>query len=716
MPLNFSDPQEVRLFRSQQLQKGRNPQEVDNFIRQQVQTEVSSSGMSALGGLDAITSPEPIDTRNRGFLAEMARSIVNPVIKGVNIIGESLGQTGRTVSDLDRIKLLLGRDISEKSAQRIANEPINVFAPEDLVRDISGNIGKGVSEGFRGGAGIANLVALLSGGGLKSTIGKIAPKAVSTIAPLSTGAKVVGTFGREALLGTLYGGAQEKSTLKSSLGTGLLAGGMGGIIQASAPVVKGVVGKVAPKLSDIATTLEERSFIKRFGRPTKSEGAVSLIKDANTIPEFRGAKNIGNLVDKSTSILKKDGPTINNITIKLSKQGKIIDASSVVSFLEKELKDAPTTGAKRTIQKVLDEVMSDLSPPEASVRSLTDFVETTKSTLDIDPNLFYKIKQDYGKRINWDKFDPSKENEANLYGQVYSKMNVVMDKMLKDNGFSEFRVVNNRLHVASKVNDFATRISNTVPTGNNLGLLDTLFGVGTFAVTKNPLGLLSGILGRKIVESPQATGLASKSLELGGDLLEKATIPQIPSSLARILAGGVTLPKALTQGQFAEQQRTQVPEITQQIPQATQRGGGISKEMQDTIFMLKVLDPKNADVYNNLAGSGVDKKTEAQVARDNTQFLIENAFSQLQTNPKLRTGLIGSPTEQLKAKIGIADQPTLDFNITISNLNATIAKARGGTSFTPNEQKLLDRYAPKVGDSRQELLTKLRKLNEVFNQ
>jgi hypothetical protein len=112
------------------------------------------------------------------------------------------------------------------------------------------------------------------------------------------------------------------------------------------------------------------------------------------------------------------------------------------------------------------------------------------------------------------------------------------------------------------------------------------------------------------------------------------------------------------------------------------------------------------------AGSG----TEAQVARKQAKSLTSQALSMLQTNPNIKTGMIGGPLEQLKSKFSVGDQSSVEFNTLISNLTATIAKARAGTSFTPNEEKMLKQYAPAVGDSRQQLLTKLSLLNSAWEK
>lgn len=50
----------------------------------------------------------------------------------------------------------------------------------------------------------------------------------------------------------------------------------------------------------------------------------------------------------------------------------------------------------------------------------------------------------------------------------------------------------------------------------------------------------------------------------------------------------------------------------------------------------------------------------------------------------------------------------------IANIQGTIAKLRGGTSFTPNEQKLLDSYTPTINDGDMRIKAKLESLREFI--
>lgn len=107
------------------------------------------------------------------------------------------------------------------------------------------------------------------------------------------------------------------------------------------------------------------------------------------------------------------------------------------------------------------------------------------------------------------------------------------------------------------------------------------------------------------------------------------------------------------------------------------------------------------------------KKTEAQQAREDTAMLATKAISQLKGG-KVQTGFLFAPLEEAKGVLGKGDKPTLEFNNTITQIKATIAKARAGTSFTPNEEKLLNKYTPKIGDSKQVLEIKLAALEDFF--
>ncbi|KKS08299.1 MAG: hypothetical protein UU63_C0064G0005 [Candidatus Uhrbacteria bacterium GW2011_GWF2_41_430] len=198
----------------------------------------------------------------------------------------------------------------------------------------------------------------------------------------------------------------------------------------------------------------------------------------------------------------------------------------------------------------------------------------------------------------------------------------------------------------------------------------------------------------------------------GATAATKATTPLLNTKV------GKEIPAALSA--FV----TQKPK-TQEVPAVEPEAGvasegldalGISKE---TLGLIALLPPKTQAslmekiITEKILNGGGDKNlTEAQVARKNAASSINRALNLVQKG-SVNTGMIGGPIENLKAKIGAADPETLEFNTLISSIKASIAKARAGTSFTPNEEKMLDRYTPNVGDSYQEIVTKLRGLQTV---
>ncbi|MEK9207167.1 MAG: hypothetical protein AAB922_01705, partial [Patescibacteria group bacterium] len=128
-------------------------------------------------------------------------------------------------------------------------------------------------------------------------------------------------------------------------------------------------------------------------------------------------------------------------------------------------------------------------------------------------------------------------------------------------------------------------------------------------------------------------------------------------------------------------------------------------------------DASKIDTVSKMFGDKIGgKKTEAEQSASSTGVSTKDAISQL---PKIKSkvGLwgIGMKTNSLLSGANMADQDVLDFVTTIGNIKASIAKARAGTSFTANEEKMLDKYTPNENDSYQSLQTKLKWLDRNFS-
>lgn len=61
-------------------------------------------------------------------------------------------------------------------------------------------------------------------------------------------------------------------------------------------------------------------------------------------------------------------------------------------------------------------------------------------------------------------------------------------------------------------------------------------------------------------------------------------------------------------------------------------------------------------------------------------------------------GYTGSIKQGLAKTFGVGDAKSISLRNKINNVKATIAKLRGGTAFTPNEQALLESYTPTIDD------------------
>lgn len=95
---------------------------------------------------------------------------------------------------------------------------------------------------------------------------------------------------------------------------------------------------------------------------------------------------------------------------------------------------------------------------------------------------------------------------------------------------------------------------------------------------------------------------------------------------------------------------------------------------------------------------------------------VEALFNQKGDLPgvgALKTGSIASFLYNLNPKLGGGDKGE-EARIALGQIQSTLAKLRGGTSFTPNEERLLKSYTPDIGDSPSRVKQKLKSLKEYI--
>ncbi len=80
------------------------------------------------------------------------------------------------------------------------------------------------------------------------------------------------------------------------------------------------------------------------------------------------------------------------------------------------------------------------------------------------------------------------------------------------------------------------------------------------------------------------------------------------------------------------------------------------------------------------------------------------------------TGFTGSIAKMTKNVAGYGSDESEQLRNTIGNLAGTIAKLRGGTSFTATEKELLDTYVPNINDGDATIRTKIKGLREFLER
>ncbi len=76
---------------------------------------------------------------------------------------------------------------------------------------------------------------------------------------------------------------------------------------------------------------------------------------------------------------------------------------------------------------------------------------------------------------------------------------------------------------------------------------------------------------------------------------------------------------------------------------------------------------------------------------------------------------VGSVSQWLAKNFGVGSVESQNLRNFIGNIQGTIAKLRGGTSFTPNEQKLLETYTPTINDSSIVIKSKVESLKQFVD-
>lgn len=358
------------------------------------------------------------------------------------------------------------------------------------------------------------------------------------------------------------------------------------------------------------------------------------------------------------------------------------------------------------ITRVTDTEFDDATPSQKLFlnRLLKRISDTNGDAVELN-NLKSALRDELGNTFSSPTMAPKNQAKRALYDAIKDALDGVS---------TDIRILNNKQHtlfdLADELGVNAKFNPNIKP---KLPLLGTEVPIPVSQGTWSTVGPRAKMGAQRLIPNVSETGVGSvlrgragqvagravgSTLGVGGDTTE--FVPETPVEV------GTTTPRGYED----------TPIMPIQASRLAKQGVDLSS--------LWVVHPDGKRIWNPntqnwmeydvkaFGGVGGGSMTDAQRAQNDVSALVAQAEQDLAGD--VNTGMILGPLESAKAKLGIADPETYEFNTRLSAIKAGIAKMRAGTSFTPNEERLLDRYTPSVGDSRQELETKLRVLKAMF--
>ena len=154
-------------------------------------------------------------------------------------------------------------------------------------------------------------------------------------------------------------------------------------------------------------------------------------------------------------------------------------------------------------------------------------------------------------------------------------------------------------------------------------------------------------------------------------------------------------------------------------PKITPTGGKLSPVAQaviDGVIRLEDLTPTvRGQIAPELSAAGFKsgpKLSSGQQEDIATMDVLSQQISQLEGYAEGGLGGVGglgvgTIKQSLFKTLGVGSAEGGQVRAIMGNLKGTLAKLRGGTSFTENEQRLLDTYVPGINESTPSILSKL---------
>ena len=535
----------------------------------------------------------------------------------------------------------------------------------------------------------AGLAGATKGAALGAGIGSVVPGAGTIIGGVIGG--IVGGFGGGFLGRSLENKVRDDEfRVKQALGEGVtsgVAGGIGGVVRGvqAAKAIKGVAE--GSRLARAGVQQQISSLgIKGTGSPQTATETRRLLDVLKQVPGTNASAKLQNM---PTVIARKNAEIadiLSKSTLTTTKTALKQKAATKAKGLSQFLETDPT------YRKALASELKELTAKFGTAKVTAAQVQTAKSSLGNKmTNIFSKIDR---------AVDLNSKEAARL--AVWQSLDDSIIKLAPQAKQATLFLSN--LRTASPAIYRASEKAFGVPL---LGLKSRT-AESALQTVRTIGGRASEVAGRTSGRIPAGT-IPTLGVMGGAGIGRLVTEPQPAVNLEDALMGAPQMGTVSGLGKGASTGATA----------QTQPTNPFTSELLITAIAS---DPRNAALYERLYKlyedkykAATPKLTEAQQSRTDITDLTQGAIDLLSTG-QVKTGAISGRLEQAKGIFGSADPMTLEFNTLISNLLATIAKARAGTSFTAGEKELLERYAPKIGDSGQQLRTKLALLQRQFGQ
>lgn len=494
----------------------------------------------------------------------------------------------------------------------------------------------------------------------------------------------------------------------------------------------GKAADIAKGVTTIAQDTKKAGALSKIGSKVEEAGKSLVLKELRPTPsqQFNFKKSTGKAIEDFATEKKIGSLNVENIENKLIPLQEAFDAKTVNS--------SKAVNRSKLI-KAFDDVIKEVDTPEALAvprnRQVRDMLVAERDNLKTLPEeiplpTLVKIRRDFDKVTkDFKNADPMTASDSRLLGSIYRDVvntTAGTDKMGKD------------LSSYYKLLEIAEKQEGLGKGSIGIGFKNLQGAVAGGASTGTLPGAAAGYAVQKALSNPRVTSAASRGLQATGKTLQGANMPD---TLAKILqtgknaellkatplkigatsAVGRNVPQQAIEGMPTQEIPTPTPTIPTE-PTELANTAGFPKITPEKLMMARLsLSPQAYKVVEDIykiqkeSEGGKDGGTEAEKAAKAASTLAGDALKLLQSK-SIKTGLLNAPIQGGLAKIGAADQDTLEFNTLIAGLKASIAKARAGTSFTPNEEKLLNQYVPVVGDSKQQLETKLKILQTPQGQ